>query len=405
MPTSDGKVTEEAASSLESEAVREALESLYDSVALARSPLRHSRVSAAGVAGRAQQLRRLLLDAIAALQPGSGYVFGSVRNRSYDVLNLRYAEGNAIADIAAEIGITERQVYRDLQRAREELTAYLEEPLSSSAADATNPAADDALSGELASLATSPVGVDLPEVAGSVIANTSALAADLGCTIDLDMAEDLPRAVADEGILRQILTQAISAAVQCSSPGGVAVVAAATGDRVMVTVDFRVPPDQERPRQLDVLMRVAQAQSMACELAVLGGERRRLALSLTAAPHRRLLVIDDNPGALQLYRRYLAQWPEWLVSGVQDARIAPEVARQLRPDAILLDIMMPRVDGWSVMRSLRAQEETGSVPVFVCSVFDDAALARSLGAVACLRKPVSQADLLTQLGRCLTPRT
>jgi len=61
---------------------------------------------------------------------------------------------------------------------------------------------------------------------------------------------------------------------------------------------------------------------------------------------------------------------------------------------IILDIMMPKMDGWEVLQSLKLDEETKTIPVIICSAWGEPELAKSLGAVEFLRKPVTQRDLL-----------
>ena len=73
------------------------------------------------------------------------------------------------------------------------------------------------------------------------------------------------------------------------------------------------------------------------------------------------------------------------------------LARELAPAAIVLDVMMPDVDGWEVLQTLRTQPETRGIPVIICSVFDDPELAAALGASHFLSKPVSREALLAAL--------
>jgi CheY-like chemotaxis protein len=74
-----------------------------------------------------------------------------------------------------------------------------------------------------------------------------------------------------------------------------------------------------------------------------------------------------------------------------------ELAEQLVPDAIILDVMMPDMDGWELLQRLRSLPSTSAIPVIICSVFSDPELAFSLGASAVLSKPVKQADILETL--------
>src|SRR3712207_6869851 len=64
------------------------------------------------------------------------------------------------------------------------------------------------------------------------------------------------------------------------------------------------------------------------------------------------------------------------------------MARALRPSAVLLDVMMPRMDGWAVLSALKADPELAEVPVVMVTVVQERGLAFSLGAVDYLNKPV-----------------
>ena len=113
-----------------------------------------------------------------------------------------------------------------------------------------------------------------------------------------------------------------------------------------------------------------------------------------------ILVVEDNPGAVELCRRYLSGG-SWRLSSVPNPRLAFDVAARSQPDVIILDIIMPGVDGWSVIKTLHGHEETAAIPLVVCSVLADPQLATSLGASVCLSKPVGRAELLAALNSCL----
>jgi CheY-like chemotaxis protein len=122
----------------------------------------------------------------------------------------------------------------------------------------------------------------------------------------------------------------------------------------------------------------------------------RLIWSTNRAPV--LLVIDDNEGLLQLFRRYLAGYT-WQVIGVTDGEQARSALEQFRPTVIILDVMMPKEDGWAILQQLKADPATATIPVMICSVLNEPQLARSLGAAAYLPKPVKQRVLLQALAR------
>src|SRR3979411_2890592 len=75
------------------------------------------------------------------------------------------------------------------------------------------------------------------------------------------------------------------------------------------------------------------------------------------------------------------------------------VARDLKPVAITLDILLPEVDGWEVLNRLKADEATRDIPVVVVSVVDNAALGRALGALDYFVKPVDGKALLSRLSQ------
>ena len=114
-----------------------------------------------------------------------------------------------------------------------------------------------------------------------------------------------------------------------------------------------------------------------------------------------LLLVDDNESFHHLFRRYLSGRPYALESAF-DYQTGLDLAQRMRPDSIILDIMMPQRDGWEVLRALQQDESTREIPVIICSVLDQRAVARSLGVHAYIKKPVTKDALLTALGElCL----
>jgi signal transduction histidine kinase/CheY-like chemotaxis protein len=117
-------------------------------------------------------------------------------------------------------------------------------------------------------------------------------------------------------------------------------------------------------------------------------------------PGARILVVDDEPDVVNLIRRYLERAGcEVLVA--RDGAETLRVARAERPELIILDIILPDVDGFAVLEWLKADPLTGMIPVLLLSVVDDARRGKLLGAVDYLVKPVSESVLLERVGRIL----
>jgi Amt family ammonium transporter len=115
-----------------------------------------------------------------------------------------------------------------------------------------------------------------------------------------------------------------------------------------------------------------------------------------ASRSRTLLVIDDNQEFADLFRRFLTVH-HWEVIGAADGETAYAEISRKRPAVILLDVMMPRQDGWEFLMGVKSRDDTRDIPVIVCSVLSEPQLAASLGADAYLTKPVTQQALLQAL--------
>ncbi|MDH3990429.1 MAG: response regulator, partial [Gammaproteobacteria bacterium] len=124
--------------------------------------------------------------------------------------------------------------------------------------------------------------------------------------------------------------------------------------------------------------------------------------SLNANPGSTILVIDDDTEACEIIRRTLEKDDFSVVtalSGEEGLRLAHEI----KPAAITLDVMMPDMDGWSVLRALKADPVLQNVPVVMLTLVDDKSKGYSLGATDYLTKPVDREQLHNALSRYYTP--
>jgi len=111
-----------------------------------------------------------------------------------------------------------------------------------------------------------------------------------------------------------------------------------------------------------------------------------------------VLVIDDDTAALDLTRRFLTREGFSVVTAT-DGEKGLELARKLRPRAITLDVMMPGMDGWTVLSTLKQDPATAEIPVIMLTMLDEREKGFALGASEYLGKPIDRERLAALLQR------
>jgi PAS domain S-box-containing protein len=261
-----------------------------------------------------------------------------------------------------------------------------------------------------------------------------------------DVSADLPRLTSDKDRLRQILTNLLSNAVKFTESGSVKVTAQRHGAEITIAIaDTGIGiPAQALDRIFEEFHQVdggttRQHGGTGLGLAIsrhfarlLGGDisvqsapgvgsiftvaipinygAGQLGTShadsfsddIVAAetvPHQRIvLVIDDDPNVVYLLRENLAE-AGYRVIGAASADEGRQKAREFRPFAIILDILMPQQDGWQMLHELKNDASMRDIPIIVLSVVDNKELAYRLGAFDCLLKPVDRDLMLATLSR------
>jgi len=168
----------------------------------------------------------------------------------------------------------------------------------------------------------------------------------------------------------------------CRLMGGDITVTSALGKGSTFTV--RLPVEAASPSA------VAQTPPLATGLAASQGSRGTV------------LVIDDDPTARDLLTTYLADegfTVETAANGVNGLKRA----REMMPAAIILDILMPDIDGWTVLAALKGEPELAAIPVIIVTIVDEQGRGFALGAAGYLTKPIDRDRLVGILSRlCAT---
>ena len=400
------------------EQVREALTHLHDYVQLQSCPLCSSLFPDPSLKGpsRAQRFRRLLLETIEELSPPDQVPVNSKEWRGYHILSSRYVERREPQEVMQELAIGERQFYREQRKAIEALAQllwekyqWIEEHQPDREREGPAEREEDefqTLHGEAERLASQSERMDLKEVIQGVLRAVGPLAREKGVAISYHLDERLPAIYANRILIRQILIQALS---RCIIQPEVSGVHAEFGRRRrqigMEVTAFTSQGTRQSTAQalaLDTAQRLVEMVGGEWRGVSVGQEQYRLQFLLPTSEPRILLAIEDNPAAVKLLQRYLAR-QDYQVVSASNGEDALQLAQELEPDVITLDVMMPHQDGWEILEALKRDPATKGTPVLICSVLDEPHVALALGASAYLKKPFSQAQLLDVLsGLCET---
>jgi CheY-like chemotaxis protein len=114
------------------------------------------------------------------------------------------------------------------------------------------------------------------------------------------------------------------------------------------------------------------------------------------------LLVEDDPHSISLLSLYLEEAGLQIAEAHDGAR-GLEMASALHPVLIVLDVLLPEVDGWELLTRLKSDASLASIPVIITTVVDQRGKGLALGAVDYLVKPVRREELLTAVQRILPP--
>ncbi len=259
--------------------------------------------------------------------------------------------------------------------------------------------------------------------------------APLFTSAELTVHTDLPAvtALADRVRFRQIAENLLSNAIKFTPAGGTITVTAHTAgpdlflsvadtgvgiaeaDHPRVFEEFQQVGDPDRQRAgtglgLALTKRLVEAHGGEITLASAPGQGSTFTVRLPAAPAVRctpaqddlplVLLIEDDPHSAELMRTQLTT-AGYGVEVAGDGTTGLAAAADHRPDAIVLDVALPDIDGWEVLRRIRADERLAHIPVFFATIVDDPGAGLALGANDYFVKPVDQSRLLSALANAV----
>lgn len=388
---------------------RDALAKLDQDPLLQIHPLAALLLPDAPPASRGAAFKQLLLDLIARVRPAHTVPYHAPVWRQYRVLTEFYVEGKTLDEIAADQGVSSRQARRDHHQALERLGDFLwaryaqVAGTASAVSEAPTPSEEDerSLEIELQRIDALPVAEPIPFEAllRSVVAMVGQLAEHLGTRIECEVADALGSVNANPTALRQALLSVLDCVVESTPGGQVRVFAGGTPRGVDLRIrseDWQPGRVADVPERLRLGRRLLEQHGGQLEVGPLDRPRAEIHLSVPFVPAPTVLIVDDNPDLLRLFQRYLDPAAFRLAQATTVSQ-ALDLVGTLAPRLIILDLMLPLRDGWELLQLLKQDPATRAIPVVVCSVVHERALALAMGASAFLPKPVSRAALLQVL--------
>jgi CheY-like chemotaxis protein len=355
---------------------------------------------------KGEYIREMIIEEIERFKPeGKAASLVAIEWRPYNILIHRYVEGASLQTLSHMLSISERQLRRDNSRALQALAGRIWEKLG-----ATDESIQGSIDVERDALQTFDINQEVLELNEIIEGIADVLDKRIkaeGLKLRLDHEAAPIHIMADRVITRQILISLISYFLNCNCKDDIQLCSEISGENAQVVIysELLEPWSIEiRNDYADLLesalfwsqqinASIAEAHPLEGELGLL-----ELTFSIPLAKQAIILVVDDQKPTQQMFRRFLNR-TSYQVVGVTDPSLAPSLAQQHKPVLITLDVMMPKVDGWEILQVLQTDPDTKDIPVLVCSAWEEPELARSLGAVGFLKKPIRQGDLLQMLNR------
>jgi CheY-like chemotaxis protein len=377
--------------------VKDALYNMFDYAALESHLLFEAGIKLPSdyKGSKSSFLRNILIECIDSLKPQEGeFDFASNEWRSYIILSQRYVENVNSAELAKKLFLGERQIRRNQKKAIRAVALILWDRVHSDIQGFTT---EEKNSGFIINREL----INLNQVVQSVIDLLKNQFDQDSIDVQFMNPEKKITIKSDRIILRQIIIRIFHVFLRNKDLKQIKLYFTQNQDDIELV--FQLPDTNIKLENIlnYLFTQEDMIQQWMSDLNIqLDGCKTpdcfEFILRFISQDKKLILVVDDQEPALKMYERYLSR-TNYKIFGLSKATKVLNKAIDLKPALILLDIMMPKLDGWEILQSLRVNEKTKDIPIVVCSAWGEPDLAKSLGANHFLRKPIVQRELLTIL--------
>jgi CheY-like chemotaxis protein len=241
---------------------------------------------------------------------------------------------------------------------------------------------------------------DVKEVIGSVLDLVDPMFSKLGICTEVRSVQPSLVAAIHPVLLYQVLISALRRLAPYMSEGQISIYARLEDGNARITLTGATAvTDRLSEREFTDGIPISKGISIE---ACVDGTQAFVWISVPSMGKITVLVVDDNEDMVRFYRD-CAIGTRYHIVHVAQGRDLFEAVEATLPDMIVLDVMLPDIDGWRLLMRLHEDPATRSIPVIICSVVQEEDLALSLGAVRYLPKPVRPRAFVQALDQALPP--
>jgi CheY-like chemotaxis protein len=379
--------------------IKDALNNLFDFTILETHPLLSNgiKIPIDYLGSKGEYLKKILLDAVENLKPADkSYDINTTEWRVYIVLLNRYLEGMNSIDVAKLLAVSERQYRRYQKKAIQSVALLIWNRFILSKSDTYFEKTQESSQSEF------NIFREEINLADIIIGLQSLLATRLsedGVTIKIQEEGVAATIESDRVILRQILIEIVNTLLNFKTRQ-LTFEIHKFEKQIALSIRSTIPVEEgpifevrENDQENNIWFWIDKLGLTLEKINDPKTNQAVIRILFNRNEQKKILIIDDQEPAIRLFTRYLSRSNVKII-GFSKPEIVILKVKEVQPDLIILDIMMPKMDGWEVLQSLKLDEETKTIPVIICSAWGEPELAKSLGAVEFLRKPVTQRDLL-----------
>jgi CheY-like chemotaxis protein len=382
--------------------IKDGLNNLFDFAVLETHPLLSNGITIPSnfSGNKGEFLKKVLLEAIENLKPAEKFYDINVPEwRVYIVLVKRYLEGMNSFDVAKLLAMSDRQYRRYQKKAIQSVAIIIWNRFIQTTPELIVEKTQDSNNNDFNIFQEEIVLSDVVQGLNNLLATRFS---EENVTIKIEEEIKSARVESDRVILRQILIKIVNTLLNYKTKR-LTYTIYLFEDQIALSIKSTVQHEgsllnegKNEPFENSIWFWAEKLGIDIDQVEESGSKQIEIRIVFSKNKQKTILIIDDQEPAIRLFTRYLSRSNVKIIGISKPGKVLARVKEAL-PILIILDIMMPKMDGWEVLQSIKLDEKTKNIPVIVCSAWGEPELAKSLGAIEFLRKPVTQRDLLATI--------